>query len=453
VDALTSPEGVRAAAELAARTSYGRLLALLAARDGDIQRAEDALAEAFERALRHWPDDGVPHNPDGWLLTVARNRLRDLYRSAAHRTTADADAGPEPAAPHEEADPDAVGDRRLELMFVCAHPAVEPGIRTPLMLQTVLGVEAGDIAAAFAVPAPTMAQRLVRAKRRIRDARIPFRIPGRDEIPDRLPPVLEAVYGAYAIDWRGTAPEIRGSLTGDALTLALLLAHLLPEPEVLGLAALLCFSVARAGARQADGSFVPLDEQDVARWDAALIERGEALLRRALAAGPASAPTSAPPGPPGRFRLEAAVQSVHCARARTGRTDWSALLTLHRALLHIAPTLGGRVALAAVLARVEGPAAGLAELDATAASEPASSRFQPLWATRAHLLAEAGAAEEARAAYEKALSLTTDPALRAFLAGRAAAIGSSATAPSATAPSGTKPSGTKPAETGRTSTG
>jgi RNA polymerase sigma-70 factor (ECF subfamily) len=430
VDALTDRADVRAAAEAAARTSYGRLLALLAARDGDIQRAEDALAEAFERALRHWPDDGVPHNPDGWLLTVARNRLRDLYRSAAYRTTAPDDQGPEPAVPPDEPDPDTIGDRRLELMFVCAHPAIEAGIRTPLMLQTVLGVDARDIAAAFAVPAPTMAQRLVRAKRRIRDARIPFRIPGRDEVPGRLPPVLEAVYGAYAIDWRGAAPEVRGSLTGDALTLALLLAHLLPEPEVLGLAALLCFSLARADAREVDGAFVPLDEQDVARWDTALIERGEALLRRALAGSDdrsddrsAGRRDGQPASPPGRFRLEAAIQSVHCARARTGRTDWAALLTLHRALLRVAPTLGGRVALAAVLARVEGPEAGLAELDEIAASEPASSRFQPLWATRAHLLVEAGAADAARAAYDKAGSLTTDPALRAFLADRAAATG------------------------------
>ena len=245
-------------------------------------------------------------------------------------------------------------------------------------------------------------------------------------MPDRLPPVLEAVYGAYAIGWRGAAPEIRGSLTGDALTLALLLAHLLPEPEVLGLAAFLCFSVARADAREVGGSLVPLDEQDVTRWDAALIERGEALLRRALGgagAGSGSGTDAGAAGPPGRFRLEAAVQSVHCARARTGRTDWPALLTLHRALLTVAPTLGGRVALAAVLGRVDGPQAGLAELDDIVASDPASGRFQPFWATRAHLLAEAGLVDAARAAYAKARSLTTDPVLRAFLADRTTATG------------------------------
>ena len=267
-----------------ARDSYGRLLALLATPTGDIAAAEDALADASERALTRWPDDGIPANPEAWILTVARNRLRDMWKSSAYRMTEPLDEID--SGPGEVDDAPVIPDRRLELMLVCAHPAIAHNIRTPLMLQAVLGVEAAAIARAFAVPTATMAQRLVRAKKRIRDAHIPFVLPERDDLAERLPAVLEAVYGAYAIDWQ-LAPDGAPieSLSAEALHLALVLAELLPDqPEVLGLAALMCLSEARRPARRTSvGDFVPLDEQDTALWDTTLIDRGEALLRRAHA--------------------------------------------------------------------------------------------------------------------------------------------------------------------------
>jgi predicted RNA polymerase sigma factor len=432
VDTLTSGGGTREAgppqddtgkergpasraAGVAARDSYGRLLALLAASDSDLGAAEDALADAFERALRTWPSQGVPGNPDAWLLTVARNRLRDQRKSARVQRAVPLEAAGNALARIDDVDVDSIPDRRLELMLVCAHPAIDPVVRTPLMLNTVLGFTAEQVGRAFSVPPSTMATRLVRAKKRIKAAGIPFRLPDRADLPARMTSVLEAVYGAYVIDWT-TGPQARQlllealpleALPSEALHLAEVLTMLAPgDPEARGLAALIELSAARAPARiDADGRFVPLADQDPSRWDQRLISRAGVHLRDAHARGQL-----------GRFQLEAAIQAVHCARGPDGGTDWPTLLTLHRILHAVAPSLGSSVALAAVTAEVDGPTAGLAALDAllAEAGQPAQ-RFQPAKATRAHLLDRLGRHDEAVAAYESAISLTHDIAERQYL--------------------------------------
>jgi len=396
--------------EAVARTQYGRLLAFLSSGFGDVDDAEDALGEALLAALTSWPNDGVPKNPSAWLLTVARHRLVDRARRTGVRDEhADTLRGlaAEPAGSATVGD--LFPDRRVELMFVCAHPAIDPALHAPLMLQTVLGLDASRIAQAFLTSPATMGQRLVRAKRKIRGAGIPFQVPPAHELPPRLDAVLEAIYGAYGLGRDETAgAEARGrDLMDEAIWLARVVRERLPdEPEVRGLLALMLFCDARREAGSApNGRYVPLSEQDPVDWSAPEIQEAEAELTEAARFGRV-----------GRFQLEAAIQSVHVDRARTGRTDWAAIVVFYDRLVRVAPTLGARVAQAAAVAEASGPAAGLAMLDAL--DTPAVATYQPYWAVRAHLLRLLDRVAEATAAYDRAIGLTEDPAVRRFLLDR-----------------------------------
>ncbi|WP_437378262.1 RNA polymerase sigma factor [Inquilinus limosus] len=391
-----------------ARESYGRLVALLAARTRDVAAAEDALAEAFAAALRQWPESGVPDNPAAWLLAIARRRGIDAARRRAVET-AGADRLALMAEELEAAasSPEAIPDRRLALMFAGAHPAIERGMRAPLILQTVLGLSASEIAAAFLVPPKTMGQRLVRAKTRIRDTGIPFRVPDREELPQRLDAVLEAIYAIYARGWHELddgAPR----LAEEAIWLGQLVVGLLPdEPEAKGMLALMSYAEARRLARRAeDGTFVPLEEQDVARWDRGALATAERLLREASAAGPS-----------GRYQIEAAIQSAHVARRLGGAATWPAIVALYDHLLALTGSPVVALNRAAALAETDGPDAALAALDPLAADDRLAG-YQPYWAARGALLARAGRTAEAREALTRALGLADDPAVRTYLRAR-----------------------------------
>ena len=392
-----------AAAERAAREGYGRLLAWLASGGRDLAAAEDALADAFASALATWPRDGVPDRPEAWLLTAARRRLLDGHRRRATVLAA------EPALRHVAAlgevaeDSGAIPDHRLALLLACAAPAVETAAQAPLMLQVVLGLDAGRIASAFMVSPAAMGQRLVRAKRRIAAAGLRFELPDRAEVAARLPAALAAIYAGYAAGAQD--PADGGALAGEAVWLARIAAALAPaEPEALGLAALLLHLEARRpAARDAAGGYVPLSDQDPAAWNGAMQQEAERLLRRAHALGE-----------PGRFQWEAAVQSVHAARRVTGRTEWGEILLLYDALLAATGSPVIAVNRAVALAEVKGAAAGLAALRQVAADGRLAG-FQPFWAALASLAGRAGQDAEAAAARQRAAGLAHDPAVRAFL--------------------------------------
>ena len=393
-------------AEAVARRSYGKLVALLAMRTRDVAAAEDALADAFAAALTDWSEHGCPASPEAWLMTVARRRAID---GARHRHVGDAVVNQLAILAEEidECEPGALPDRRLALLFACTHPALEAAIRTPLMLQVVLGLEAKTIASAFLMSPAAMSKRLVRAKTKIREAGIPFSVPEREELPGRLDSVLEAVYAAYAEGWTdpvGGDTE-RRDLADEALYLAQLLVELLPEePETLGLLALMLFAQARRDARRdAAGDYVPLSAQDPATWNAPMIAAANALLRRANAFNSI-----------GRFQLEAALQSAHVHRCRSHCPNWDEIVQLYDGLLAIAASPVIAVNRALALAERDGAQAALDAL-APYANDPRLTEYQPYWAARANLLARAGAKTEALDAYDLAIGLERDPAVRRFL--------------------------------------
>ncbi|HEY8049181.1 MAG TPA: DUF6596 domain-containing protein, partial [Ramlibacter sp.] len=342
---------VRDAAEAAARRSYGKLVAILAARTGDVAGAEDALSEAFGTALEDWPRTGVPANAEAWLLTVARRRVVDAVR----RRQLDEGASQHFALLEELAEPadaNALPDRRLELLFACAHPGIDASARAPLMLQTVLGFDAGTIASAFLVAPATMSQRLVRAKTKIRQAGIGFRVPQREELAGRLDAVLSAIYAAYAEGWsdaQGADPQ-RRNLAEEAIFLGRLVAALLPqEAEALGLLSLMLYAHARRAARRDEsGDYVPIARQDTALWDAAMIGEAEALLRAAGALGA-----------PGRFQLEAALQSAHSVRRTGAAVPWADIVGIYDALLACTDSPVTAVNRAVAISQAEDARAGL----------------------------------------------------------------------------------------------
>ena len=401
---MTGVSAAERAVERAARDAYAKLLATIAARTGDIARAEDALADALETALRVWPEAGVPDNPEAWLTTAAKRRLIDHARrdQVAARKQEDILTLMERST-DDPVSQWPVPDPRLRLLLVCAHPAIDANIRAPLMLQTVLGLRAEDIAALFLVSPTGMAQQLVRAKKKIQSAKIPFSFPDTTEVEKRLNDVLDAIYGAFstALDQR------RPGLIEETVYLAALCSALAPTSgEARGLLALCLYRYARFGAaRDAAGEFVPLDEQNPDDWDSDALKRADTVLRK----GPDG-------NTPGRYQLEAAIQSAHIHGITTDTDVAGIVVNLYERLLSVAPSTGAHVGFAGAVLQKGDPHTALNILDDI---EPQPEKYQPYWATRAAIERALGNPHKAAACYDKAIALTTDEAVKRWLAHQA----------------------------------
>jgi RNA polymerase sigma-70 factor (ECF subfamily) len=383
------------------REESGRSVATLVRVFGDIDVAEDAVQEAFALALRKWPGDGLPPNPGGWITTTARNRAIDrLRRESRGRDLLGEVALLSPANYNDPSTPEEVGpvqDDRLRLIFTCCHPALSTEAQVALTLRLLGGLSTKEVSRSFLVAEPTMAQRLVRAKRKIKAARIPYRVPEDHELPDRLRSVLAVVYLVYNA---GLSSPAEQGLCSEAIRLARILATLMPdEPEVAGLLALVLLTESRRASRtRPDGSLVLLGEQDRTRWDRALIEEGQAIVRRCLSRNQ-----------PGAYQLQAAINAVHADAATAEETDWSQIVALYDQLLGFAPTPVVALNRAIAIGEVRGPAVALALVD-----ELDLDNYYPFHATRADLLRRLGRHSEAAAAYERAAAMAPTDAERDF---------------------------------------